>query len=146
VSELDQLAPAYAAAVDTRDWDGLRSLFVPAAVLVAADPPRSLAPVIEVVGCDAIVAAVQQLTTFARTFHHVTGSIWTATGPDDAVGRTTSIAHHVESGTEPRSWVWHLMYADQAVRTGDGWLFARRELTIAMIEARPIARVLPFDQ
>ena len=146
MTELDQLAAAYASAVDRRDWDALSGLFTPGAVLVTADPPRSLSPVLELAGLEVITSAVQQLSTFARTFHHVTGSVWTPTSPDAASGRTTTIAHHVEVADEPRSWVWHVIYLDQAVRAESGWLFARRELTVAMIEERPIARVLPLDQ
>jgi hypothetical protein len=144
VTELDQLASAYAAAVDGRDWSALAELFAPDAVLATADPPRSLEPVIAVAGRRQIIETVKSLTTFARTFHHVTGSVWTPTGPDNAIGRTTSIAHHVEDGPETHSWVWHVIYQDISVRTDSGWLFARRELTIAMIEKRQVHRVLPF--
>lgn len=142
---LTQLVASYAAAVDQRDWTGVADLFTPDAVLVMPDPPRSLTPAVEAAGPDAIVAAMSQLTAFARTFHHVTGSVWTPDGPGSVLGRTTSEAHHVEDSAEPRSWVWHVVYQDRCVRDGLGWLFVRRELTVAMIEARPLAWVLPFD-
>lgn len=142
---LTQLVASYAGAVDGRDWTGVAGLFAPDAVLVMPDPPRSLAPVLEACGRDAIAAAMSQLSAFARTFHHVTGSVWVPDGLDHVVGRTTSEAHHVEDTAEPRSWVWHVVYQDRCVRDGRGWLFERRELTVALIEARPVARVLPFD-
>jgi ketosteroid isomerase-like protein len=143
--DLAELVAAYAAAVDRRAAEGLVRLFVPDAVLVMPDPPRSLTPVIEAVGRDAILVGVGQLTAFARTFHHVTGSVWAAEGRDAATGRTTTVAHHVEDAEVPRSWVWHVIYDDRCVRSDEGWQFERRALTIAMIEARPVARVLAFD-
>jgi hypothetical protein len=142
-SDLTQLAASYAAAVDDRDWTRLAALFTPGAVLVRPDPPRSLTPSLEEIGAAAIVAAVGQLTAFARTFHHLTGSIWTSDGIT-ATGRTTAEAHHLEAGENARSWVWHLIYLDRCVRGAAGWVFSRRELTIAIIEVRPVARVLPF--
>ena len=87
-------------------------------------------------------------SSFARTVHHVTGSVWSADG-DGAAGRTTAVAHHVEvpRGTEGegRSWVWHLVYDDRCVRGPDGWQFARRALSLMLVEARTIALVHPFD-
>ena len=41
--------------------------------------------------------------------------------------------------------VWHLRYDDRCVRRVDGWQFAHRALTLLLVEARPVARVLPFD-
>ena len=146
--ELAQLTAYYAAAADGRDWEALGRLFVADAVLVTADPPRSLRPVVEIVGSEAIVATVQQLSTFARTFHHLTGSYWTPDGSSGAFGRTTCTAHHVENpdaSGQSRSFVWHVIYADRAVRTDLGWRLARRELTVAMVETRPVGLVLPFD-
>lgn len=146
VDQLDLVAltARYAAAVDERDWDGATDLFALGGVLHVPDPPRSLDPVLDHVGRDAVRAAVARLEEFARTVHHLTGSVWVADG-DGATGRTTAVAHHVENGPEPRSWVWHLRYDDRCVRGTDGWQFARRALSLLLVEARPVARVLPFD-
>ncbi len=141
--DLAELVGRYAAAADQRDWDGLADLFARGGLLVTPDPPRSLAASVEHAGRDAIRAAVAKLESFARTVHHVTGSVWHADG-DGAVGRTTTTAHHVESGPEPGSWVWHLVYDDRCVRSPEGWQFSRRALTLVLIEARPVAAVLPF--
>jgi hypothetical protein len=147
--ELADLAARYAAAVDSREWERLAALFTADAVLIGPDVPRSLAPVLDSRGREAIVATMHQLTAFASTFHHVTGSYWTANGRNGALGRTTTIAHHVEApppGTEEtRSWVWHVVYEDRCTRTEAGWQFERRALTVKMVEARPIARALAFE-
>lgn len=141
--ELVGLVSAYAAAVDGRDWEALGTLFVDEAVLVTPDPPRSLAPVVESHGREAILATIGAVASFACTLHHLTGSTWSTLG-EYALGRTTGTAHHVEAGAQPRSWVWHVVYADAFTRTDLGWRIARRELTVRMIEARPMVQVLPF--
>lgn len=141
---LVQLTARYAAAVDGREWDALGALFAADAELVTPGSGASLGMAATATGREEIVAAVRQIEAFARTFHHLTGSIWTLDG-STATGRTTCVAHHVEDGPEQRSWAWHVIYEDRCVREASGWLFERRELTIAMIEARLMARVLPFE-
>ncbi len=141
---LIQLTARYAAAVDGRDWEGLAGLFADDAVLVTPGSGASLGMAATATGRAEIVAAVRQIEAFARTFHHLTGSVWTVDG-STATGRTTCVAHHVEEGAEPRSWAWHVIYDDRFVRDEAGWLFERRALTVAMIEARSMFRVLPFD-
>lgn len=141
--DLVDLTARYATAVDTRDWDAAADLFAPGGVLVSPDPPRSLVPTLDHAGRDAIRSAVAGLEQFARTVHHLTGSTWQADG-EGATGRTTATAHHVEPA-QARSWVWHLVYDDRAVRAEDGWVFARRALTLLLVEERAVARVLPFD-
>jgi ketosteroid isomerase-like protein len=141
--DLANLVASYAAAVDSRDWEALGTLFVDDAVLVTPDPPRSMTPVIESHGRDEIIAMVSKVAPFLCTMHHLTGSVWTDAG-DLVLGRTTGIAHHVENSVQPRSWAWHVVYADAFVRSDAGWRIARRELTVRMIEARPMTQVLPF--
>lgn len=142
--DLVELTARYAAAVDQRDWDGAADLFALGGVLVTPDPPHSMEPVVDRAGRDAVREATSRLERFARTVHHLTGSVWQADG-DGASGRTTAVAHHVEEGPEPRTWVWHLIYDDRCVRTETGWQFARRALTLALVESRPVFKVLPFD-
>ena len=142
--DLVELTARYAAAVDQRDWDGAADLFALGGVLVTPDPPHSMEPVVDRAGRDAVREAVSRLHRFARTVHHLTGSVWHADG-DGASGRTTAVAHHVEEGAEARTWVWHLVYDDRCVRSEDGWQFARRALTLVLVETRPVFKVLPFD-
>lgn len=142
-ADLVELTARYAAAVDQRDWVGVAELFARGGVLVTPDPPRSLEPIHDYAGRDAIQDKIQELEILDRTVHHLTGSIWRADG-EGAIGRTTAVAHHVENKSEPQSWVWHLVYDDRCVRTEDGWQFARRALTLVLIELRPVVRVLPF--
>ncbi|MET3960268.1 hypothetical protein ABIE44_000202 [Marmoricola sp. OAE513] len=142
--DLVELTARYAAAADSRDWDGVAEQFTLGGVLVTPDPPHSMEPVVDRAGRDAIRETVSRIGRFARTVHHLTGSVWQADG-DGASGRTTAIAHHVEAGPEPLTWVWHLVYDDRCARTDDGWRFTRRSLTLVLVESRPVFKVLPFD-
>ena len=129
----DDLVAAYAAAVDARDWVALAGLFVDGAVLVTPDPPRSLEPVLESRGRDEIVATVRKVEAFASTDHLVESSQWQV---DDAAatGFTTGEARHHVDGPEPHSWVWYVEYRDEFIRTGSGWRFETRALTVRRIE------------
>lgn len=128
------LVHRYAAAIDARDWDAAAALFTSAARLAVPEPPASMAPSRVATGRDEVRALLEPLEAFARTRHDVTGSTWTADGADGARGRTTGVAHHVEAGEQPVDWIWHLEYADRAVRTADGWLLAERDLHLRLVE------------
>ena len=53
-------------------------------------------------------------------------------------GRIACVAHHVIA--PDRDLVWHLRYADDYAQVDGSWLLARRELTIDLIETRPLKR------
>ena len=131
----EDLVAAYAAAVDARNWAGLADLFVEGAVLATPDPPRSLEPVVESRGREAIVATVRKVEAFASTQHLVGSSEWQV-DETTATGVTTGEAHHHVDGPEPHSWVWYVEYRDECVLTGSGWQFATRALTVLRIEKR----------
>lgn len=132
----EDLVTAYAVAVDARDWAALADLFVEDAVLLTPDPPRSLEPVVASRGRDAIVATVQQVAAFAATEHRVQPGTWQLDGAT-ASGSTTGEAHHHVDAPQPHTWVWYVEYRDACVRTGTGWRFATRALTLHRIEKRP---------
>jgi len=129
----EDLVAAYAGAVDARNWAALADLFVEGAVLVTPDPPRSLEPVVESRGRDRIVATVRQVEAFAGTEHRVVSTRWQV-ADSTATGLTTGEAHHHVAGPEPHSWVWYVEYRDECIRTGSGWRFETRALTVRRIE------------
>lgn len=126
--ELSQLVHRYAAQVD--DGQGVGNLFTPDGVLVVPDPPDVLDPVVEHVGRDAIQTAT---TGLPRTFHAIVGEVF-----DGARGRIACVAHHVVSPTT--DLVWHVRYADRYAEVEGTWLIARRELSIDLVETRPLKR------
>lgn len=126
--ELSQLVHRYAAQVD--DGLGVGNLFTEDGALVVPDPPTVLDPVVEHVGRQAIQAAT---TGLPRTFHAIVGEVF-----DGHRGRIACVAHHVVSSTT--DLVWHVRYADTYRRDDDTWLIARRELSIDLVETRPLKR------
>ncbi|MCU1603388.1 MAG: hypothetical protein JWO22_4097 [Frankiales bacterium] len=127
--ELSQLVHRYALWVD--EGGPVASLFTEDGVLVSPDPPGSLLPVVEHVGRDAISAA---MTGLPKTFHAVVGEVY-----EGASGRIACVAHHAIA--PDRDLVWHLRYADSYEQDEDRWLIARRELTIELVEVRPLKQV-----
>jgi hypothetical protein len=130
--ELSQLVQTYAARIDDRQPIG--ELFTTDAVLLAPDPPDVLDPVVEHVGREAIVAATSGLPP---TFHEIVGQVLTIDGTRGH-GRIACVAHHVVD--ERTDLVWHLRYADSYRQVDGTWLFVRRELSIDLIETRPLKR------
>ena len=126
--ELSQLVHRYALTVDERG--DVASLFTPDGVLVAPDPPAVLTPAVEHAGREAIAAA---MTGLPPTFHAVVGEV-----DDGTRGRVACVAHHVVAPDQ--DLVWHLRYADDYAQVDGRWLFARRELTIDLVEVRPLKR------
>lgn len=135
--DLTDLAHRYAAAVDDRDAAGVAALFTDDGVLASPRPPRSLDPVDEATGPEAIAAAMGQLAAMAATQHAVVGLVLDGDGADHASGRVACIAHHVLP--DATSLVWHVTYRDRYRRTGAGWRFARRDLHVDVVEQRPVA-------
>ena len=129
--ELSQLVHRYAAAID--DGRSVVPLFTTDGVLVTPDPPDVLDPIHEHVGPEAIAAATSGLP---RTFHAIVGEVY-----DGLSGRIKCVAHHVID--DRTDLVWHLRYADSYRKVDDGFLIARRELSIDLIETRSLKRARP---
>ena len=120
--QLTALCHRYASCVDSRDFEAVRALFTPDAVLITTRARLE--------GHDAIVEAMHGLERYDRTFHLV-GQIrhWIEDG--GVRGETYCVAHHFTergaAGTEDR--VMYIRYQDEFERDAV-WRFARRELGI----------------
>jgi hypothetical protein len=146
---LDDLVHRYALLVDQRAFTAVGELFTPDAELVLPDPPASLLPTVEVLGRDAVVAALGRLTGFATTFHAVVGRIADTDPdrPDRATGRVACEAHHVsvvEDG-QARDLTWYLHYDDAYAQVDGRWLIARRALTVEAITTGAVRKVRTND-
>jgi ketosteroid isomerase-like protein len=135
-AELSDLVHRYAVGVDARDWEAVAALFTDDAVLVVPEPPRTLEPATERTVREAMVP----LEDVVRTVHEIGAEVYDVAG-DAATGRVTGTAHHViERNGDLLDLTWRLRYADRYRRTPDGWRFARRELTIEVVEVRPVQK------
>jgi 3-phenylpropionate/cinnamic acid dioxygenase small subunit len=112
----------YATAIDDRDWERLRSCFLPEAVgLYHADRVLTGYPAIE----EALRTAV---TPLSRTQHLVTNVTVVVDG-DEATSRCYLHAQHVRVGLPGgESFVIAGRYRDRFMRTDDGWRIRKRRL------------------
>jgi 3-phenylpropionate/cinnamic acid dioxygenase small subunit len=112
----------YATAIDDRDWERLRSCFVPDAVgIYHADRVLTGYPAIE----EAVRTAV---TPLSRTQHLVANFTVVLDG-DEASSRCYLHAQHVRSGIPGgETFVIAGRYSDRFVRTDDGWRIRERRL------------------
>jgi 3-phenylpropionate/cinnamic acid dioxygenase small subunit len=120
--DIGAVCTRYATALDDRDWDRLRSCFVPDAVGIY-HPDRSLHgyPAIE----EVLRIAVTPLT---RTQHLVTGVEVDLAG-DEASSRCSLHAQHVRAGVPGgEHFVIAGRYSDRFVRTTEGWRIHERRL------------------
>jgi ketosteroid isomerase-like protein len=142
---LSDLVHRYAVYVDARELDRLADLFTADAVLVSPEPPRTLEPDVERRGRADIRQAMEGVRRAVRTVHQVVGEVYDeGDSADVAHGAITGVAHHLmerDGGHDDLSW--SLRYADDYRRTPDGWRFARRALTIDVVEVRPVQKVRP---
>ncbi len=143
--ELASLVNAYAYAVDARDRTLVASLFTTDGVLKVPSAPEHLAPVRELRGPAAIAAELAQLDAFVVTSHAITGHHIIDSDGTTARGVTRCEAHHVSrrADGELRDLVWNLRYSDEYRCTQDGWQFARRELTIDIVDVRSVRDATP---
>jgi uncharacterized protein (TIGR02246 family) len=127
--EIADLLARYCFAIDLRDWDRLCEVFGRDAVITYSGPRTTT-------GIDAIVDFFRTKASVAAATQHLlqTSQVW-ATGPDGAAGLTHVTAHHVPDGAarpadEASTYTVTGTYADEFIRTDEGWRIARRVLTL----------------
>ncbi|HEX5065882.1 MAG TPA: nuclear transport factor 2 family protein [Myxococcota bacterium] len=133
------LASAYAFAVDKRDYETLRGLFLPDARLaIYAGDPAPDALRFEARGQDAIVRALRGIERYAVTSHQLGGQTVSfsndrasSTTNDHARAETRCLASHLFLRDGARwSLEMAIRYQDALVRSGSGWRFAERALAV----------------
>ena len=125
------LCSDYALAVDRRDYETLRGLFVPDARLaIYAGDPAPDALRFEARGQDAIVRALRAIERYVVTTHQLGGQTVSFSN-ERARAETRCLASHlfVRDGTR-FSLEMAIRYRDELVRIGDGWRFAERALAV----------------
>jgi ketosteroid isomerase-like protein len=137
--EPSSLPGAYAAAVDGRDLEALRGLFLPDATLAVRRGDR--APEVHE-GHAGLADAIAMLGAFEATLHEVSSVIFEIDEDGfGASGTSVCVAHHVRrrEGREAEDLVLHGRYTDRFAREESGrWRFASRELRVLWTEKRPV--------
>ncbi len=147
---LTRLVGAYASAVDGRDLDALRGLFVPDATVTVR---RGDAEPQVFSGREGLADVIKALAPFELTLHEVSSLTVEfrpggeeGPGAEEAIGECVVVAHHVrsvgdgdEGPREASDLVLHGRYSDRFRRGDDGeWRFASRELRVLWTEKRRV--------
>ena len=134
VGELSRLVGAYAAAVDGRDLEALRALFLADATLTVrrGEAEQVLS------GPEGLAAALDAVAPFEHTLHEVSSPVFEVDpSGEEASGECVGVAHHVRPAGD--DLVLYGRYVDRFRRDEDGtWRFATRELRVLWTEKRPV--------
>jgi ketosteroid isomerase-like protein len=133
------LASAYAFAVDARDFERLRELFLPDARLaIYAGDPAPDALRFEARGQDAIVRALRGIERYPVTSHQLGGQeVWLE--GDHARARTRCVASHLFLRDGVRQCLdMAIRYLDRLARVGDDWRFVERVLAVDWESEAPL--------
>ena len=131
------LTIAYCWALDTKDWAGLDSVFLPDATAELASPLLT--------GVEAIKARVATALTPLDDSQHMVSNhqVTIDDSGDRATCRCYLQAQHVRSDVEGgHNLIIGGRYEDTMVRTADGWRIGHRRLVVMWREGNP-AVLLP---
>ena len=141
-AEIARLVHAYAVAMDEADPGAFLHLFIPAGSLVVLAPGRERPlAVFDRPGPEGIgMIATLMGEIYESTQHHVTSHVATIEG-DRAGGTTYCVATHVlvEDGLRNLETLC-VRYAEEFVRTPDGWRFGERRVTQMWALSTPAPR------
>ncbi len=133
------LLAAYAAAVDRRDLEALRGLFLADATLSVRRGGG--APEVHR-GHAGLADAIAMLGAFEATLHEVSSVVVEVDESGDAATATSvCVAHHVRrvGDHDGEDLILHGRYTDRFARDDSGtWRFASRDLHVLWTEKRPV--------
>ena len=125
-----ELTVRYCWALDDRNFDDLRQVFLPEATATLGG--------VDCVGIDAIIDRIDRALTPLDASQHLIGTHQVVLDGDGATARCYLHAQHVKRGTEGGdNFVVAGIYADRLVRTPDGWRIAHRTLTSVWTDGNP---------
>jgi hypothetical protein len=128
--DIVDLTIAYTWALDTKQLEELRDVFLP-------DATASLRGV-ECDGVDAIIARIGGSILRLDRTQHLVGNQQVRVDGDTATCRTQLQSQHVLAGTEGGdNYIVGGTYEDRLVRTGAGWRIAHRVMTQTWTEGNP---------
>jgi hypothetical protein len=133
---LRQLVESYASGCDRRESAFVASLFTPDGRFAIYSASGDLTR--EERGRDDIEARVDTLRRYTATTHFL-GQQTVTVDVEAASGETYCLAHHIyQNGHDRYNRVMAIRYRDKYSRTGAGWLFEDRSLSVDWIEYRPM--------
>jgi len=118
-----RLPRTYAKGVDTRNWDLVRSCFVPDAFIEGSRATASL---------DEYLADLIPGVEYFPTTMHFMGNQYVDVDGDEGEVETYAVAFHWKApqagAADTANLVVGVRYHDSVVRNGEGWLIARRHV------------------
>lgn len=129
--EVLRLTNLYALSLDTRDWNGLRSVFIDDAVMEFHGLGKRQ-------GIDNIVAVCASALEPLHTSQHLIGTQDATITGDQATSISYFQAQHVvNSETGPTNYTVAGTYRDQLKRTSDGWRIVYRIQEVTWTDGDP---------
>lgn len=120
--EITRLCYRYGKALDDRDWERLRSCFLPDAVADYEGLERCE-------GYEAIERVCRGALEPLTRSQHLIGNVFPTVDGDAATSECYLQAQHVQAGTPGGdTFIVAGRYSDELVRTEGGWRIARRRL------------------
>jgi 3-phenylpropionate/cinnamic acid dioxygenase small subunit len=121
---IEQIAVAYAVALDTRHWEALEDVFLP-------DATADLATRDTLVGVEAIIERIRRALDPLDATQHLIGNHRVRVTGDAATHDCYLQAQHVRRTAEPSpNFIVGGRYEDELARTAAGWRIAHRRLVI----------------
>jgi ketosteroid isomerase-like protein len=116
------LTIAYCWALDSKDWEALRSIFLPDATALLGD---------ERDGIESIIARVSGALGALDSSQHMISNHQVGVDGDTATCRCYLQAQHVRRSAEGSpNYIVAGRYLDRLVRTAEGWRIQRRDLLV----------------
>lgn len=120
----------YCWAIDERDWDTLRQVFVPDATAELGNGTEQ--------GVDAIIGRISGVLSVLDRSQHIVANHRVRLDGDRATCRCYLQAQHVrKAAAAGRNYVVAGRYEDDLVRTPDGWRIAHRRLVVMWTDGNP---------
>lgn len=120
------LTVRYCHALDARDFEALRAVFLP-------DATADLAGV-DAIGVDAIIRRCRETLERCDATQHLVGNHLVTLEGDDGVSECEVHAQHVRRGADGGStFTLGGRYRDRVVRAADGWRIAHRDLQVVWV-------------
>lgn len=128
---VEQVAIAYTYALDERNWEGLRDVFMP-------DATADLATRDTLEGVEEIIARIRRALEPLDASQHLVGNHQVRITGDTATHRCYLQAQHVRRDADPTpNFIVAGRYEDEMVRTPAGWRIAYRRLVIQWRDGNP---------
>ena len=122
VQAIIDLTIAYCWAIDSKDWEALRSIFVPEATALLGD---------ERDGIESIITRISTALGHLDASQHIISNHQIVLDGDAATSRCYLQAQHVRRAAEGSpNYIVAGRYLDSVVRTPAGWRIVRRDLLV----------------